>query len=59
MEFIYFSSFKISLNFPYQLVTNMCELVLEDLAPFGNGSMVIVIFPHKLKNTLVRNLEFI
>ena len=30
MEFIYFSSFTISVNFPYQLVTDMCEPVLKN-----------------------------
>ena len=30
LEFIYFSSFTISMNFPDQLVTNMCEPVLKD-----------------------------
>ena len=29
MEFIYFSSFTISMNFPYQLISAMCEPVLE------------------------------
>ena len=49
MEFIYFSSFTILVNFPYQLVTDMCEPVLEDLALFENGSMVIVNFLHKME----------
>ena len=29
LEYIYFNSFTILVNFPYQLVTNMCEPVLE------------------------------
>ena len=29
LEFIYFSSFMISLNFPNQLVTDLSESVLE------------------------------
>ena len=37
LEFIYFSSFTITVNFPYHLVTNMCELVLKDKAPLGMG----------------------
>ena len=52
MEFIYFSSFTISVNFPYQLVTNMCEPVLKYCAPSGNGSLVIVIFLHKVEERL-------
>ena len=32
LEFIYFSSFIISLNFPDQLVTNMSEPVLKKLS---------------------------
>ena len=52
MELIYLSSFTISVNFPYQLVTDMCEPVLEYLAPFGIGSMVIVIFMHKVEERL-------
>ena len=49
LEFIYFNSFTISVNFPDRLVTNISESVLEDSAPFKNGSMVIVIFMHKLE----------
>ena len=30
MEFIFFSPFTISVNFPDQLVTDMCEPVLKD-----------------------------
>ena len=29
MEFIYFSSFMISVNFPYELVADMSEAVLK------------------------------
>ena len=47
-EFIYFSSFTILVNLPDQLVTDMSEPVLKvDL--FGNGSMKIVIFLHKVE----------
>ena len=44
MEFIYFSLFAISVNLPDQLVTIICDLALKNLAPFGNGSMLIIIF---------------
>ena len=49
MEFIYFNSFTLSVNFADQLVTDMSEPVLKDLAPSGNGSMMIVIFLHKVE----------
>ena len=49
MEFIYFNLFTLSMNFPNQLVTDMSELVLKDLAPYGNGLMMIVIFLHKVE----------
>ena len=52
LEFIYFSSFTITLNFPYQLVTDMCEPVLKYLASSRNGLMVIVIFLHKVEESL-------
>ena len=52
MKFIYFNSFTISVNFPYQFVTDMCEPVLEDLAPSRDGSIVIVIFLHKVEERL-------
>ena len=29
LEFIYFNSFTLSVNFPYQLITNMSEPVLK------------------------------
>ena len=44
LEFIYFSSLAISVNFFDQLVTVICNPVLKDCAPFGNGSMLIIIF---------------
>ena len=37
MEFIYFSSFTISVNFPNQLVTDMGEPVLKVELPLGMG----------------------
>ena len=46
LEFIYFSSFMISVNFPDQLVTDMSELVLK-VELTGNGSLIIVILLHK------------
>ena len=52
LEFIYFSLFTISVNFLDQLVTDICEPVLKDLAPSGNGSMVFVIFLHKVEERL-------
>ena len=52
MKFIYFSLFTIRVNFPYQLVTDMCEPVLKDLAPSRNGLMVIIIFLHKVEERL-------
>ena len=59
LDFIYFSSFTLTVNFPDQLVTDMSEPVLKSRAPSGNGSMVIVIFCTKWKNALVKILEFI
>ena len=49
LDFIYFSSFTLSVNFPDQLVIDMSEPVLKGLAPSGNGSMMIVIFLHKVE----------
>ena len=49
MEFIYFSSFAVLVNFLDQLVTDMIKPVLEDLAPSGNGSTVMVIFLYNLE----------
>ena len=49
MEFIYFNSFTVSVNFPNQLVTSMSEPVLKGRAPSGNGSMMSVIFLHKVE----------
>ena len=37
MEFIYFSSLTISVNFPYQLVTKMSKPVLKGEFPLGMG----------------------
>ena len=44
MEFIYFSSLTISVNFPDQLVIVICNPVLKGLAPSGNGLMLIIVF---------------
>ena len=44
MKFIYFNLFAISVNFPDQLVTVICNPVLKDRAPSGNGLMLIIIF---------------
>ena len=44
MEFIYFSSLAISVNFLDQLITVNCNPVLKDLTPFGIVSMSIIIF---------------
>ena len=52
MEFIYFSSFTISVNFSDQLVTDMNEPVLKSQALSRNGSMMIVIFLHKVEERL-------
>ena len=52
LEFIYFSSFTISVNFFDQLVINICEPALKGGTPSGNGSMMIVIFLHKVEESL-------
>ena len=52
MDFIYFSLFTLLVNFPDQLVTDMSEPILKGLAPSRNGSMMIVIFLHKVKERL-------
>ena len=44
LEFIYFRSLAISVNFPDQLVPVICDPVLKDGAPFVNGSMLIIVF---------------
>ena len=49
MDFIYLSSFTLSMNFPDQLVADMSEPVLKSQAPSRNGSMMIVIFLHKME----------
>ena len=49
LEFIYFNLFTLSMNFPDQLVTDMSEPVFKGRAPSGNGSMIIVIFLHKVE----------
>ena len=49
LDFIYFSSFTLLVNFPDQLVTDMSEPFFKSLAPFGNGSISIVIFLHKVE----------
>ena len=59
LEFIYFSSLAISVNFPNQLVTVICNLVLKDKAPSRNGSMLIIVFCSTGKNVIVQNLKFI
>ena len=56
LEFIYFNSLAISVNFPDQLVTVICNPVLKDRAPFGNGLMLVIIFCATSKNFRVRNL---
>ena len=48
-EFIHFSLFAISVNFPNLLVTGICVPILKDQALAGNGSMLIVIFLRKLE----------
>ena len=52
LDFIFFSSFTLSVNFPNQLVTDMSEPVMKGLAPTRNGSMMIVIFMHKVEERL-------
>ena len=49
LEFIYFNSFTISMNFPDQLVADMSEPILKSRALSGNGSMMIVIFLLKVE----------
>ena len=49
LEFIYFNSLTLSVNFLDHLVIDMSESVLKSLAPSRNGSMMIVIFLHKLE----------
>ena len=44
LGFIYFSLLVISVNFPYQLVSVTCNLVLKDGAPSRNGLMLFIIF---------------
>ena len=44
MEFIYFSSLVISVNFLDQLVIVICKPILKDLALSGIGSMFIIDF---------------
>ena len=44
LEFIYFSTFAISVNFLDQLVNVNCNLVLKDRAPSRIGSMFIIVF---------------
>ena len=46
LEFIYFSSFMISVNFPDQLVTDMSKPFLKSEL-IGNGSLMIIILLHK------------
>ena len=52
MDFIYISSFTLSENFHDQFVTDMSELVLKGWAAYENGSMMIVIFLHKVEDRL-------
>ena len=52
MDFIYLSSFTLSVNFLDTLVTDMSEPVLKGWALSGNGSMMIVIFLHKVEERL-------
>ena len=59
LEFIYFTLLAILVNFPDQLVTVICNPVLKDRAPFGNGLVLVIIFYATYKNFIIRNLEFI
>ena len=43
MDFIYFNLLAISMNFPDKLVTVICNPVLKDQVPSGNGLMLIII----------------
>ena len=49
LDLIYLSSFTLSVNFPDQLITDMSEPVLKSRAPSENGSMMMVIFLHKME----------
>ena len=44
LEFIYFSLLAISVNFHDQSVTVICNPVLKDGAPSGNGLVLVIIF---------------
>ena len=44
LEFIYFSLLAISVDFPYQIVTVICNQVLKDGAPSKNGLVLVIIF---------------
>ena len=55
LNFIYLSSFTLSADFPYQLVTDMSEPVLKSRVPSGNGSMMMVIFLHKMEECFSYN----
>ena len=44
LEFIYFSSLAISVNFPDQLVIVISNPILKDSASSRNGSMLIIVF---------------
>ena len=52
MDFIYFSSFTLSVSFLDQLVTEISEPVLKGCTPSRNGSVIIVIFLHKVEERL-------
>ena len=44
MKFIYLSLLAVSMNFPDQLVTVICNPVLKDWVPSEIGSMLIIFF---------------
>ena len=44
MEFIYFILLAISVNFPDQLVTVICNPVLKDYVPSRTRLMLVIIF---------------
>ena len=44
LEFIDFILLSISLNFPDQLVTAICNPVLKECAPSRNGLVLVIIF---------------
>ena len=44
MEFIYFILLVISMTFPDQLVTVICNQVLKDRAPSRIGLVLVIIF---------------